>query len=83
MFTYLDEQNAHNSVKMFLVLFLPFLCYYCAHFLDKKNYLKQEPIRWAPVESKKCFNYVILFFFEDTKTLGRSDDGKRKKKGMA
>ena len=35
------------------------------------------------ISSKKWFNYVVtFFFFENAKTLGRSDDAKpRKKRG--
>ena len=33
------------------------------------------------ISSKKWFNYVVtFFFFENAKTLGRSDDGKQRKK---
>ena len=35
------------------------------------------------VPSEKWFNYVITFFFESVKNLGRSDDAKKKKKKMA
>ena len=32
------------------------------------------------ISSEKWFNYVVTFFFENAKNLGRSDDGKRRKK---
>ena len=32
------------------------------------------------VSSEKWFNYVVTFFFENAKNLGRSDDAKRRKK---
>ena len=32
------------------------------------------------ISSEKWCNYVVTFFFENTKNLGRSDDGKRRKK---
>ena len=36
------------------------------------------------ISSEKWCNYVVIFFFENAKNLGRSDDGKqRKKKKMA
>ena len=36
------------------------------------------------ISSEKWFNYVVTFFFSKMpKNLGRSDDGKRKKKRMA
>ena len=35
------------------------------------------------VPSEKWFNYVINFFFESVKNLGRSDDAKQRKKKMA
>ena len=35
------------------------------------------------ISSEKWLNYVVtFFFFENTKNLGRSDDAKRRKKGM-
>ena len=35
------------------------------------------------VPSEKWFNYVITFFFESAKNLGRLDDAKQRKKKMA
>ena len=36
------------------------------------------------ISNKTWFNYVVTFFFENAKNLGRSDDAKgRKKKRMA
>ena len=35
------------------------------------------------ISSEKWFNYVVTFFFENAKNLGRSDDAKRRKKRMA
>ena len=32
------------------------------------------------ISSEKWCNYVVTFFFENAKNLGRSDDGKRRKK---
>ena len=32
------------------------------------------------ISSEKWFNYVVTFFFENAKNLGRSDDAKRRKK---
>ena len=32
------------------------------------------------ISSEKWFNYVVTFFFENDKNLGRSDDAKRRKK---
>ena len=32
------------------------------------------------ISSEKWFNYVVTFFFENVKNLGRSDDAKRRKK---
>ena len=32
------------------------------------------------ISNEKWFNYVVTFFFENAKTLGRSDDAKRRKK---
>ena len=32
------------------------------------------------ISSEKWFNYVVTFFFENDKHLGRSDDAKRRKK---
>ena len=32
------------------------------------------------ISSEKWFNYVVTFFFEKAKNLGRSDDAKRRKK---
>ena len=32
------------------------------------------------ISSEKLFNYVVTFFFENAKNLGRSDDAKRRKK---
>ena len=32
------------------------------------------------ISNEKWFNYVATFFFENAKTLGRSDDAKRRKK---
>ena len=32
------------------------------------------------ISSEKWFNYVVTFFFEKDKNLGRSDDAKRRKK---
>ena len=32
------------------------------------------------ISSEKWCNYVVTFFFENAKNLGRSDDGKRTKK---
>ena len=35
------------------------------------------------ISSEKWFNYVVTFFFENAKNLGRSDDTKRRKKRTA
>ena len=32
------------------------------------------------ISSEKWCNYVVTFFFENAKNLGRSDDGKRREK---
>ena len=32
------------------------------------------------ISSEKWFNYVVTFFFENAKNLGRSDDAKRRRK---
>ena len=32
------------------------------------------------ISREKWFNYVVTFFFENAKNLGRSDDAKRRKK---
>ena len=32
------------------------------------------------ISREKWFNYVVTFFFENAKHLGRSDDAKRRKK---
>ena len=32
------------------------------------------------ISSKKWYNYVVTFFFENAQNLGRSDDGKRREK---
>ena len=43
----------------------------------KKKKAKKRVIRI--ISSEKWFNYVVTFFFENAKNLGRSDDTKRRK----
>ena len=55
---------------MFMFLFLLFsLLLLCSFFRLKELF-----------QAKKPFNYVVTFFFENAKNLGRSDDAKRRKK---
>ena len=56
---------------MFLVLLLFSLCSYYAHFPDYKNYFKEEMVQ--PCQS-------FLFGKINVQNLGRSDDGKQRKK---
>ena len=51
---------------MFMFLFLFFSkLFLCSFFI---------------ISSEKWFNFVVTFFFEKAKNLGRSDDAKRRKK---
>ena len=55
---------------MFLFLFFSMLLLYSFFRLQKRI-----------ISSEKWGNYVVTIFFENAKNLGRSDDGKWRKKG--
>ena len=72
-FTYLDEKNAQHTVKN-VPVFVPVFLYAVTMLIFQNKRI---------ISSEKRLNYVVTFFFEDAKNLGRSDDSKWRKKGMA
>ena len=67
----MDERNAQYTVKN-VPVFVPVFLYAVTMLIFQIKRI---------ISSEKWFNYVVTFFFGNSKNVGRSDDAKRRKRG--